>query len=267
MAENKHTPALDRRKALGLVAGALGAGTVVAGGATIAAVTRAHGASEPDADLIALCQRAVAAELADTEADMAEDNRRSEYWEREPKIPEAVRQTGRDVMDFGGGYGRPHRTDKENPTRVYFRPDHIDLLRTADWTSVYVSENGGVRRLDPRKQARADEIVAAWDAWQAECDRVRNEVGLTAAEERSIAASEAWDALQEEVLAAKATTLPAFWRRRPSSARCTRRMGTRISRKSCARAAMPLSGSPTASCATSSRSTGASRSLDQVMSP
>ena len=57
----------------------------------------------------------------------------------------------------------------------------------------------------PEAQARADEIVAAWDAYEAECDRLRRESGLEAAGER-------WSAAVKARLAAAVALfhVPAF---------------------------------------------------------
>ena len=59
----------------------------------------------------------------------------------------------------------------------------------------------------PEAQVRADEIVAAWDAFQAEEQRRRDDSGSTAAEERHDAAMEAYRAARDTMVLTPARTM------------------------------------------------------------
>lgn len=76
------------------------------------------------------------------------------------------------------------------------------------------------------KQARADEIVAAYDAWVAECDATRAACGLTAAEEEADAAEGAEWELRQAALATPARTIEGLRAKAEVIALAADEMGT-----------------------------------------
>lgn len=63
----------------------------------------------------------------------------------------------------------------------------------------------------PEAQARIDEIVAAWNAWYAEQDRVMDEAGVTEARDIADEASDTAATLAQQAAALPARTLAGVW--------------------------------------------------------
>lgn len=94
----------------------------------------------------------------------------------EPTIPAALMPRRGDPLSFG-----PCR--RQDGTWWYINLVH--QFRTVPVTRPATTDDG--ERIEvpyPQAQARADEIVAAYDQWRAECDRAKSESGFAAADEQ-----------------------------------------------------------------------------------
>ena len=98
--------------------------------------------------------------------------------------------------------------------------DDIEKLRRGDWRSGYewigtqedwereeIDKSKWRPRKDPQAQARANEIIAAWDEHKAACERLQDEIGLTAANEKCDALFDRVAALREQILETEAHTV------------------------------------------------------------
>jgi len=161
----------------------LRAGTAaVAISATAAPVAVA--ASHPDAELLALGRQweesAAALDANRTAFDAAEER----IEQIEILEPEELFQQ---PQDFSLGLIDAHTRHDGRRWYVY---DRIDDLRTKprmkqDWSQVTKGPKGEQFCAwvpDPKAQARADEIVAAYDRWQAALAKAEEDSGLAAAE-------------------------------------------------------------------------------------
>jgi hypothetical protein len=142
-----------------------------------------------------------------------EADRREEELRAAIRIPKAIFwQKGDAVHSMMRGLPCPTRDG-----RLWYGPN-IEHLRNVPQTlqdfrnCIEVDDERGKsvligRKLDPKAQARANEIVAAWDAWQAELLQARITSGEKDATDRYIALSDEEDALLLQIIAMPATTL------------------------------------------------------------
>ncbi len=144
---------------------------------------------------------------------------------RNPELPEAVFQTEQDFNEF---HFYPVRDRDHETGRARFSETFINYLRCVPCqrmvehkrpvtledgfteTEVASGNNFIVRHTReswPEAQARADEIVAAWDAWNADVRRRRDASGRTAADEAHDQAMEAYQEARTALMLAPARTM------------------------------------------------------------
>ncbi|MBM0206889.1 hypothetical protein JNW90_30720 [Micromonospora sp. STR1s_5] len=150
------------------------------------------------------------------------------YWDEfggTPDLPEALYRTEHDVKEF---CFYPVRNQDPETGRGHFPEMFVNYLRRVPCRRVITHErpvtiedgfteeevaSGNHFRVKhehapwPQAQARADEIVAAWDAYQAEERRRREASGYTAADEAHDAAMDAYCAARDAVVLTPATTM------------------------------------------------------------
>lgn len=197
--------------------------TVIAAGAPVAS-----GASDQDRTLLNAIARyhAAVAEADRTDAACFDARRRFEALGGDPPLPEAIYQTERDRLEFHFYAIEPDHADPDARPRM--KVSFIEWLqrnplirvrnvkRPATVADGFTEEEVAsglntiarhVREPWPEAQARADEIVAAWDAWTAERHRRRVASGLEAAwEENERADNQRYEAARA-IAEIKATTL------------------------------------------------------------
>jgi hypothetical protein len=144
-----------------------------------------------------------------------------------PKMPMALIKTEDDVR-FGLSAPLHHVACKVwepillnqwrgKPRKHYVRYDVTD----ADRAKYNLPEDAEfISRLEPwpEAQARADEIIAAWDAWEAELERARMLSGQEAANELYNAIADEKDEVLAQIVAFPATTFAGA----VAKARCAR---------------------------------------------
>jgi hypothetical protein len=111
-----------------------------------------------------------------------------------PDRPEETRRRGSDFCHF---YGFAHR-----PGEDFYGAADMDYLRS------FPPAPAPFRvKVNAAAKARADEIVAAWDRWQADQEAARAASGLVDAEEAVQAEADTNTALRLQVIATQAHTL------------------------------------------------------------
>jgi hypothetical protein len=183
-----------------------------------AAGAPALAAPEPEAELLAAVARFREADAAHVAAVEATLEAQARY--EEPDLPEALYGQNWDMP-----YGLPSCVWDEKAGGFVYTADAIERMRgvrqmrrvqRAPTPEEVERSNGAIdpeydvitfRRPWPEAQARADEIVAAWDWFIAERERQGEISGLTAALQSEKAAFEAWQAAARAVAAARVTTL------------------------------------------------------------
>ncbi|KLK90294.1 hypothetical protein AA309_26550 [Microvirga vignae] len=176
--------------------------------ATAVAAAPVFAAQHPDAELLALgCQwdeSAAAIDAVRKAFDIAEER----FGEIEIEEPEELFQQPQDMsLGFAGAH------ERHDGRRWYVC--RIDELRTKprlkqDWSRITKAPNGEhfcVYVADPKAQARADEIVAAYDRWQANIARAEDTSGLTAAKAEDERLQKINRDLCEQILSTPARTV------------------------------------------------------------
>jgi hypothetical protein len=98
------------------------------------------------------------------------------FHRQRPEAPKELTITATDVLNVGIGNSRGGQ----------FNELRIEQLRASKIMKVMLNAGGGTRRVvDKAAQKRADEIVAAFDRWQEEIERVKEASGYAAAERES----------------------------------------------------------------------------------
>ncbi len=195
------SPVLTRR---GLVqAGAAAIGATVAG---IPASARA--APDPDAGLFVLITqyREVAVERsAHAPVHEAAEER---FKAAAPTRPEALTETFSDFLNGITGSGREQRSDGR--VRGFFIPGDVERLRAAGSVMELTWDDEGQPlppMSNPCGEKRRQEILAVYDAWEAEKQAVSDQVGLTAAAAEDDRLYEVVWSLRHEIRATQPATL------------------------------------------------------------
>jgi hypothetical protein len=191
----------------------LGAGNIEAGAIPPA--------DHPDAELISLASAAIDLNRRSDEACAKADGLLEVLYDRQPERPAELRARPTDGDIKHIGFERDERSDPEHRNKCWISVDDVEALRTtqqtkgqaswefigsdADWDELERIRGGEERweqdgdggyqppaqqrhlwekQFHPGKQARADEILRAYDRHDAEVERVRVELGLDVAETR-----------------------------------------------------------------------------------
>lgn len=169
---------------------------------------------QPDAELLALGIRFDAAEAAYRAAcRRAEEIEFSIVLPEKPAeiyVAEGDRSLGLERYAIERHDGRfwylvpPADTPLHGLRRTHLRDEEVP----ATWQGMLSEHSTIIRRVPwPEAQARADEIVAAYDAWVAERDRIYVESGLAAANEAADALGDQLSEIEGEIEGAIARTL------------------------------------------------------------
>lgn len=202
-------PSLARRS---LMRGALAASAAVL---TFRLPAMAAPAPHPDARLMALWDAYQDACDAEDEAVRIEERLFDEWQARSPERPDVLLVRPEDQLGVNTG----HVTDHDGV--AWYSPAAVDHLRTKrqvrrierkpqpgeygrEWQEWEVIVSGVPC---PERQARAAEIVAAYDAWKAEDARVQDEIGLAAQQAESARCSSVVYRLEREIITAPARGL------------------------------------------------------------
>ncbi|MDP4026846.1 hypothetical protein Q8W71_30060 [Methylobacterium sp. NEAU 140] len=154
--------------------------------------------AEADAALVGLEADYLAADAAYTIATSAMREGRSRCVE--PPVP-------RDLKVWSNDWAYTSiPIPKARHERFHYDEFEVEILRTQPCVATFIGGEGelqpdGVGRVrpDPRAQARADAIVAAWDGWQEQIRQARAAVDLDALEAAWDAATAARDAVLQRV--------------------------------------------------------------------
>lgn len=174
----------------------------------VALASASEPAPHPDAEVIALGQRWREARRASLAAfSRAMD---IEDYLDPPERPEPLREKGRDSFILGVGLGQVAVEGVR-----YYSKAQVEELRSTPRTRQDLSRSNtlpcggiGVGRVPcPVAQARADEIVVAFDAWTAERKAGRDACGLTAAEAELGLLATAEEDLRSRLVGLRARTL------------------------------------------------------------
>lgn len=180
---------------------------LLAGGASSLAIRPAQPAAEPDSELLAL-GRQLARLRQMYEVACSEEWRLAIIYDKGcPARPAALYERGDNL-----GCGWANDPVSDGCSRLYYDEAQVDRLRGQRQIKYcYLDEAGETRVVEsPEGQARADAVIAAFDAWDAERAAWARECGLTAAEERADELREACEALFDRMLKIEAATLPGL---------------------------------------------------------
>ncbi len=196
--------------------GLVAAGAAALGATALPAESRAAGAAEharsaadvlpSDAELLALIEQHGPAQAA-CRALVREGNRlTSEYFAAMPAPPATV--SWRSDDHFAVGWLREERPGGK--LRLRYGPQNVDELRRLSprrkptWGPDGMDPVGAP---DPDREARRLAIIAANDAWEAECQALADRMGVEQLEIRSDAAADALDDLTRRIVEMPAVTL------------------------------------------------------------
>jgi MoxR-like ATPase len=197
----------------------------------------ARPASAPDAELLQLVERYFDVRSQKIEQAAVCDEAETREWGLRPERPAALKIRRADWYDrvsikhLSGWYDE----DTVEELRIIPRTRRNFTGTRADWKELPDGSNGPLtdeekaqwetvhaRVPDPRAQARADAIVAAWDAWQAELERARIVSGAKAADELYLAISEQNDELLLRIINTPASSVAgAVAKARCAKTECT----------------------------------------------
>ena len=202
-------------------------GLVQAGAAVLGAVSLPTAASalasvlptpaDPDAALMALLVRHRTATAEWNELGRIADTLHFQCCREQPKMPRAL--IGRYDEALGV---QPLRTGLPDGGMGWvFGRDQVEQLRAIEvptkpkWIGTHEQwlandKTGWGTEPCPRKIARRAEILAAYDAWKAECDAVADRTGSSAATAKADAACDVVEDIELEILEQKPSTLAGF---------------------------------------------------------
>jgi hypothetical protein len=190
----------------------------------------ANAADHPDAELLELGRKCREITAAIDQACKISDELYRRYLESEPAPPEALRVRPEDQAEFGfpppdrycepGFYTEKIVIDKIRWPRTryvdlpIYPVRHVDRHpKAGEPIGQLPADHHAQRKREPwpEAQARADEIVAAWDRWKGECKALLNEVGYTDADDEVDRLYEMLEPLHDELVAARAMTLEGVY--------------------------------------------------------
>lgn len=181
-----------------------GAAAIIGAGSTGVLASATH---DP---VIELAARATAAERAWLDADQRWEDLKEVYRDLKPAPPETLFRNPRIDFDLRGAETIQHGDGRW----WYGKRRSIARLRATkqvkqDWANCERMPEGVLCGYapDPKAQARADEIVAAWDTWSRACADIEMRIDLPVAEERARSLFEAYEDLRDELLHTSATTV------------------------------------------------------------
>lgn len=168
---------------------------------------RPFGVPHPDAALLAIIAEGHVIVRETDKVTTARDDIIAAHEHTRPAPPEALFRRPEDFSHFFGFTGRKHFDTQK---LWYGAPIDIDYLRTAVLNSIppIVDPDGVLRDAVPniRGRARRDEIVAAYDHWQAEIEDWKTGIGLDVADAAHAVGVEACWALWPKVQTTRALT-------------------------------------------------------------
>lgn len=169
MRDNQQASALSRRTVIAALA--------VGAAANVPAIAAVASASDhPDAELIGLGREYLLLDQAIKAADAHFDRCQAEYKEREPVPGDVMRHRIEDHVCSGLNMpiipGTGAITADPRYSALYSEAE-IDLMEDLlpPWN----------KRNIPRQEARVAEIIEEWDRWNAECDALSDQIGVTEA--------------------------------------------------------------------------------------
>jgi hypothetical protein len=187
MADNLNTTNLSRRN--------FAKGAAIIGAlASIPAAAALAGTNDPDAELLELCRQHDEIQTQRSAWYKQNEAAYRRYCELEPKKPEALR-----VQKADRGLKLPvpwvynPTLERRVPTEWYDCPDVAELERRP--------------QRQPEAQARADEIIATYRAWDAECEAVMRSVGYDGTDDASDAFYEKLNPLDDAIIETPEKTL------------------------------------------------------------
>ncbi|WP_020175352.1 hypothetical protein [Methyloferula stellata] len=190
-----------------------GSATVGAAAATIATVTGSKlsplnakaGLDYPDAPLFHLVAKYRALQAAADLVDETIDRLSSEYQRLKPERPQALAYKGHLYIDHRSST----ETLRDGTTReIYGEKEVADFRANPRMAYMITKDTGGefVWMVDKDRQRRADEIVAAHDAWCVECEHLAGQLGLHDAHDDAQDLADRSDAVLDELFGTKART-------------------------------------------------------------
>jgi hypothetical protein len=192
---------------------------VVAATPALSSVVAPSGFNDPDAEIFALAAE-LESQAATHRVALGEAIELDEIYKTTmPDRPAALRYSPVDNLDVG--YDRYSLAGGK--LRAFYGMGQIIELKAAPRTRLqfvgtdeqwFLTSLEEMRAnplwadvLDEMAQKRAEEVIAAHDAWEAECDALREACGLTAAEQLEDELGDACDAIYDRMMAIEATTL------------------------------------------------------------
>ncbi|WP_404286472.1 hypothetical protein ACD578_15920 [Microvirga sp. RSM25] len=200
----RHTASLSRRSILSGSLAALVASPALASGARL---------TSDDNALLALGREWWAAWGRVAELDGRVEEAESHFWSIHPQMPQELTVQPHDfALDMPRGEN--HWRQSADASQQIYNQAAIARLRAKactrqDWSRVVGDSETGVlpgQKPFPEAQARADEIVSAWDAYQASIADARERSGLTAAEQALTENNGSLHNLEERIATTRATT-------------------------------------------------------------
>jgi hypothetical protein len=194
---------------------------LAASGATLAASTAvvvpaalAHAAEpDPDAELLALVEQWHEAWEHHRQLAEALDRAETRYYAMRPKFPEACnRQPGDPALNLcsSADVGKPYEAPDIEELRAHGRKRAlVEILTPKERARLgIISDPYGGKRRDPgpEAQARAKELVSAWDKYHADMERADEESGIDAAQEAQDEALNAVDEIRDEIARTRANS-------------------------------------------------------------
>lgn len=205
-----------RRAAIGALTG----GAFLAAGGAIPATADAK---HPDARLLTLYEEFLRLDTEFLRAVEHQSERNEACADREPPLPVSLAYRQSDHAELGfakpldseGGHYQPREIEwlrakpRRRKTVAYFRVPELERVSSEVAATLPPDRvvDTHFLMLCPIAQARADEIVKAWDEWLAQCDRVAIETGLVAADEAVDAILDVRRACTIEIASTKAHTI------------------------------------------------------------
>jgi hypothetical protein len=191
----------------------LAAGSV----ATVLATVKSASAriAEPDSQLLEIARLLEQLQPAYAAASREESRLIEIYYANRPERPPEMEVRHLDALGVDFDY---QRLPNGNWLRRYSSPGVAELRASprvqqefiataAQWATKPTDVSLYVWAPDPRGQARAEEVISACDAWEAECEAYKQLIGLTEAQRIATEFSDRDDALYDALLAIPAKTL------------------------------------------------------------
>ncbi len=201
---------LSRRSFLAASGATLAATTAVAVPAALARAAE----PDPDAELLALADEWKAACVRFAQAADVLAAAETRYFAAKPEFPDACnRQSGDPALNLCASFnvGKPYDRSEIEELRKHGRKRAFyELLTAEERTRLGLPTDAlEIQRLEPwpEAQARADEIISAWDKYHADVERAHEESGVEAAEQVENEAMDEMDDIRDRIAQTRAHTL------------------------------------------------------------